>query len=49
VEHDRESAVHALMLDPLTSAACTLADIRAMFDEMVSAEQQYLPTFLKAE
>jgi alpha-galactosidase len=49
VEHDRESAVHALMLDPLTSAACTLADIRAMFDEMVSAQQQYLPTFLKAE
>lgn len=46
LEHDREAAVHALMLDPLTAAACDLPAIRAMFDEMVAAERAYLPAFL---
>lgn len=46
LEKDREAAVHALMLDPLTSAVCTPRDIRAMFDEMVEAEREYLPSFL---
>jgi alpha-galactosidase len=35
-----------LMIDPLTAAVCSLAEIRAMFDEMVSAQQGYLPEFL---
>jgi alpha-galactosidase len=43
---DREAAVHALMLDPLTSAVCAPADIRAMFDEMAAAECDYLPAFV---
>ncbi|MEO8328684.1 MAG: alpha-glucosidase/alpha-galactosidase, partial [Candidatus Nanopelagicales bacterium] len=47
LEQDREAAVHALMLDPLTAASCELAEIRAMFDEMVEAEQEYLPRFLQ--
>jgi alpha-galactosidase len=46
LEHDRELAVQALMLDPLTSAVCPPADIRAMFDEMVAAERDDLPSFL---
>jgi alpha-galactosidase len=46
LEQDREAAVHALMVDPLTSAACSLAEIRQMFDEMVTAEKAYLPEFL---
>lgn len=46
LEEDRESAVHALMLDPLTAAACTLKQIRAMFDEMVAAQREHLPSFL---
>lgn len=47
LERDREKALRALMLDPLTAAACSLAEIRAMFDEMVAAQRAYLPDFLK--
>jgi alpha-galactosidase len=46
LEQDREAAVHALMIDPLTSAACTLDQIRSMFDEMVAAQRPYLPAYL---
>ena len=46
LEEDREAAVHALMLDPLTSAACELGKIREMFDEMVSAQRAFLPEYL---
>ncbi len=46
INQDREAAVHALMIDPLTSAVCSLAEIRAMFDEMVEAEKEYLPAYL---
>jgi alpha-galactosidase len=43
---DREAAVHALMIDPLTSAACELQQIRDMFEEMVAAQREYLPSYL---
>lgn len=46
LEQDREAAVHALMVDPLTSAVCSLAEIRAMFDEMAQAQRDDLPQFL---
>jgi alpha-galactosidase len=46
LEEDREAAVHALMVDPLTSAACSLEEIRSLFDEMAAAERNYLPEFL---
>ncbi len=46
LEQDREAAVHALMLDPLTSAVCSLSEIRAMFDEMATAQAPYLPAFV---
>lgn len=46
LEQDREAAVHALMLDPLTAAVCSLAEIRAMFDEMAVAQREYLPNFI---
>jgi alpha-galactosidase len=46
LEEDREAAVHALMLDPLTSAACELHQIRDMFDEMVAAQREHLPSYL---
>ena len=46
LERDRELAVQALMLDPLTSAVCPPVDIRAMFDEMVEAERADVPAFL---
>ena len=38
LEKDREAAVHALMLDPLTAAVCSPAEIRSLFDEMWDAE-----------
>lgn len=47
LERDPEAAVHALMMDPLTAAACSLAEIRQMFDEMAAAQRDYLPDFLK--
>jgi alpha-galactosidase len=34
LEKDREAAVHAVMLDPLTAASLPLDRIRDMFDEM---------------
>ena len=46
LEREREAAVHALMLDPLTAAVCSLSEIRQLFDEMVEAEKPYLPEFL---
>jgi alpha-galactosidase len=46
LEQDREAAVHALMVDPLTAAVCSLAEVRQMFAEMVEVERDYLPEFL---
>jgi alpha-galactosidase len=37
-----EAALHALCLDPLTAAVCTLDQIKAMFDELVEAQQRWL-------
>ena len=46
LEQDREAAVHALMLDPLTAAVCSLEEIRMMFDEMAEAQRDYLPDYI---
>jgi alpha-galactosidase len=42
---DVEAVHHAVMLDPLTAAVCTLPQIRAMVDEMLEAQAQWLPQF----
>jgi len=42
---DTEAIHHAVMLDPLTAAVCTLPQIHAMVDEMLEAEQQWLHQF----
>jgi alpha-galactosidase len=42
---DPEGIVHATALDPLTSAVCTLHEIRQMCREMLEAERQWLPQF----
>ena len=47
LEQDRQAAFQALCLDPLTAAVCSLAEIRAMFDEMAAAEQEYLPVWMR--
>jgi len=42
---DREMIVHALMMDPLTAAVCTLPQIREMTAELFAAEARWLPQF----
>jgi alpha-galactosidase len=42
---DVDSVYHAVMLDPLTGAVCTLPQIRAMVDEMLAAQKRWLPQF----
>jgi len=46
LEQNREAAVHALMVDPLTAAVCSLEEIRMLFDEMAQAQRKYLPEFV---
>ena len=42
---DREMIFHAILGDPLTAAVCSLAEIRAMTDEMFEANRDALPMF----
>jgi len=42
---DPEAIVHAVAMDPLTSAVCTLKDVRDMCAEMLEAQRQWLPQF----
>jgi alpha-galactosidase len=43
--HDKQAARYALLLDPLTAAVCSPAEISALFDEMWEAERTYLEPF----
>ncbi len=42
---DKEAVHHALMLDPLTAAVCTLPQIHALVEEMFDAQARWLPQF----
>jgi alpha-galactosidase len=42
---DTEKIVHAVAMDPLTSAVCTLKEIREMCSEMLEAQRKWLPQF----
>ncbi|MCD6395373.1 MAG: alpha-glucosidase/alpha-galactosidase, partial [Planctomycetes bacterium] len=42
---DPEYIMHAIAMDPLTSACCTLKEIRDMTIEMLEAERPWLPQF----
>ena len=42
---DVEAVHHAVMLDPLTAAVCTLTQIRSVVDEMLGAQARWLPQF----
>jgi len=48
LNEEREAAVQALILDPLTAAVCSLTEIRQMFDEMVATQRAYLPRFINS-
>jgi alpha-galactosidase len=39
----KEAVYHAVMLDPLTAAVCTLPQIHDLVDKMLAAEAQWLP------
>jgi alpha-galactosidase len=41
----KDAVYHAVMLDPLTAAVCTLPRIHAMVSEMLAAEARWLPEF----
>jgi len=42
---NKEAIKHAISLDPLTAAVCTLDQISAMTDEMFTAQKEWLPQF----
>jgi alpha-galactosidase len=44
-----EAVHHAVMLDPLTAAVCTLPEIRSMVTEMLDAQARWLPQFQRLE
>ncbi|MDP4098228.1 alpha-galactosidase [Paenibacillus sp. P96] len=43
LKSDKEMARHALMVDPLTAAVCSLDEIGSMFEELYEAEQGIVP------
>lgn len=45
IERSKEAAIHALLLDPLCSAVCSPAEIKAMTLEMFAAEKAFLPGY----
>ena len=42
---DPEHLVHAMALDPLTAAVCTLKEIRDLTTELLESQRQWLPQF----
>jgi alpha-galactosidase len=46
MHNDRDAVYHAMMLDPLSGAACSPAEICAMTDELAAAEKAYIPRFM---
>lgn len=45
IERSKEAAIYSLLLDPLTSAVCTPAQIKSMALEMFEAEKDFLPGY----
>jgi alpha-galactosidase len=42
IERSKEAAIHALMLDPLTAACCSPAEIKQLTLELFKAEAKFL-------
>lgn len=42
LEKDKEKAFHALTIDPLTAAVCSLKEIKDMFNELYESEKEYI-------
>jgi alpha-galactosidase len=45
IERSKDAAIHALMLDPLTAAMCSPAEIKKMTLELFEAEKAFLPGY----
>jgi len=45
IERSKDAAIHALMLDPLTAAVCSPAEIKKMTLELFDAEKAFLPKY----
>lgn len=45
VERSRQAALYALMIDPLTAAVCSPAEIKAMFDELWQTQADLLTDY----
>jgi alpha-galactosidase len=45
IEGDRRKIFHAICMDPLTSAVCSLEEIQNMVDEMFARNREWLPQF----
>ena len=43
LEGDREKVHQAIKLDPLSAAACTLEEIHEMTEELIEANEEYIP------
>jgi alpha-galactosidase len=46
MNQDRDAIYHAMMLDPLSAAVCSPAEIMQMTDEMALAEKKFIPKFM---
>jgi len=46
LNEDREAAIHAFTLDPLTAAVCSPAEVREMAGELFRAQREYIPNYL---
>lgn len=44
-ERSKEAAIHALLLDPLTAAVCSPAEIRRMAEELFEVEREFIPAW----
>ena len=45
IERSKDAAIYSLMLDPLTAAVCSPAEIKAMTLELFAAEKRFLPKY----
>jgi alpha-galactosidase len=45
LNHDKQAARYALLLDPLSAAVCSPAELSALFDELWEAQRPYLQVF----
>ena len=43
LNQDREAVIHAMMVDPLSAAVCSLSEIRSMAEELFAAEKDLIP------